>query len=364
MSIKQLRSSFELIKSRFQKLADDGSVGKAWLVHQNWVFDKQKQYEQKRQDFLRFADGYENVVEVGGVCFGVNSDCWGKSTGEYRASRHAKVVGWQVVQTVSKDASTLMKELPDAIKNRLWNRIGECQRPQDEMGFYWVASAFELAFHEISGSPLRSLRRYPLGDEMEIIASDKNEISFELSSHLWVSDSCPLGPVCDKAIFEEMTPFDAELLGLNPSRRINVPELEVDRARLNRLYKKKKPFDWYATFDNFAAASVLAVDVLLNWLDELEADPQPAAVVTVKTKQNEVAAEQSEPKSNRKRGRPPGSTKNDVDEDRRIWEAWGTGQYRTYAALASEKNLDADEIECALDRHRKKIAKSRRKKSG
>ena len=379
MSIKLLRSSFESIRSRFQKLAEDGSVGKAWMVHQYRDVD-----EPGRPDVFSHADDFNAKKGEVKTCLDIGpEDVFAKlPEGSYRARRTSQIIGWQAVKGASIDASIVSKTLPDLLKQRFWGAMSECRHADTDTGFHWVAITFELAFAEIKGSALRSVRHIPLGDGTTASIADKQglfqkQIGIPLVRYPGFSADQKLkvnipegggvivlhgGSGVDQIIQDLEKEWNGRKYG------VSLEKLEENRDSITaadeRFSRPKNPIDWYATFDNFAAASVLAVDVLLNWLDELEADPQPAAVVTVKTKQNEVAAEQSEPKSNRKRGRPPGSTKNDVDEDRRIWEAWGTGQYRTYAALASEKNLDADEIECALDRHRKKIAKSRRKKSG
>jgi hypothetical protein len=54
------------------------------------------------------------------------------------------------------------------------------------------------------------------------------------------------------------------------------------------------------------------------------------------------------PKTRRKRSDPK--------EDKLFAEAWATGQYRTYKALAKEKNTTTREVKLAIDRHRKRQA--------
>ena len=54
-----------------------------------------------------------------------------------------------------------------------------------------------------------------------------------------------------------------------------------------------------------------------------------------------------------KRGR---RTDTDVNGDRRIYEAWKSGHYRTYADLALELSRDVRDVILALGRHRKRIA--------
>jgi hypothetical protein len=58
-----------------------------------------------------------------------------------------------------------------------------------------------------------------------------------------------------------------------------------------------------------------------------------------------------QPAAPRKRGRPPTA---DQQEDRKIFEAWDTGNYPTYAHLARELNSKPKLVEMAVDRHRKR----------
>ena len=51
-------------------------------------------------------------------------------------------------------------------------------------------------------------------------------------------------------------------------------------------------------------------------------------------------------------GRKPDT---DIDADRRLSEAWQTGAYLTYAALATERRISKSEVRKAIDRHRKRI---------
>ena len=329
MSIKLLRSSFESIRSRFQKLAEDGSVGKAWIVHQYQDVD-----EPGRPDVFSHADDFNAKKGEIEICLDIGpKNVFAElPEGSYRARRTSQIIGWQAVKGASIDASIVLKTLPDLLKQRLWGALNECRHADTDTGFHWVAITFELAFAEIKGSALRSVRHIPLGGGMT-------------------------GSIADtEGIFPTQFIFPVEMLG-------GLEKWEEHRdlvtAADERLFRPKMPNDWYATFDNFAAASGLAVDILLNWLDELEADPQSAAVVTVKTKQPEVAAEQLEPR--RKPGRPLGSKKSDEAEDRRLWEAWGTRQYKSFAELGREifgrekNDADAENVKQAVDRHRKRL---------
>lgn len=60
-----------------------------------------------------------------------------------------------------------------------------------------------------------------------------------------------------------------------------------------------------------------------------------------------------------KRGRKKDSFTSDIKKDQRIAEAWKTGQYSTYAELATAFGMNKDEVKNALDRHRKRAGKRR-----
>jgi hypothetical protein len=71
-------------------------------------------------------------------------------------------------------------------------------------------------------------------------------------------------------------------------------------------------------------------------------------------------------KPKKKRGRPRDT---DPTADERMVDAWKTGQYPTYAALAQVQRTTKHEVEAAIDRHRHRInsrkqAGNRRKNSG
>lgn len=53
----------------------------------------------------------------------------------------------------------------------------------------------------------------------------------------------------------------------------------------------------------------------------------------------------------KRRGRPADT---DAKEDERIYTAWKTGHYRTYAELAAELRLNKRDVGLAIDRHEKR----------
>lgn len=72
-------------------------------------------------------------------------------------------------------------------------------------------------------------------------------------------------------------------------------------------------------------------------------------------KQGEGAAK-SAPKRRRKRGRPADT---DPKADKKIEDAWQTGQYRTHEDLAGALNTSRREVTAALDRQRKRRKRKR-----
>ncbi len=78
-------------------------------------------------------------------------------------------------------------------------------------------------------------------------------------------------------------------------------------------------------------------------------DVAPPAKPAVGKRVGEPATEMR--KLQPKRGRKPDT---DPKEDKRIAEAWATGQYRTFADLERELELDKGEGKRAVDRHRKR----------
>jgi hypothetical protein len=64
-------------------------------------------------------------------------------------------------------------------------------------------------------------------------------------------------------------------------------------------------------------------------------------------------------KSRNRRGRKPDPAI-DPKADKRVAEAWDSGQYKNYADLAHEFRCEAHEVRLAIDRHRKRECRKRR----
>lgn len=231
------RANLESIKRRFQRLAGNGSVGKAWLVHQ-FLKPGTGQYAingDYSSTIFEYLEGFPppNAVEY-----------VGEESGDFRefpdgiprapfakriAQKRVVIGGMKFIESPSKDASEALGELPDALEHRIW--------PEREQHFFrgnlndfifWYFAVFELARQPANKSKLSAPRNIPL----------------------------------------------------HPARKDLGWPASVQEAK-----DYHGSVDWFQRLDNFATASVLAVDVLLNWLDELEADPQLPAVVTGESKQ-------------------------------------------------------------------------------
>ncbi len=333
---QSFHENLESIKRRFQRLAGNGSVGKAWLVHQfaipgigqdgcnsdySSTIDESIEGfppQNPASEYIEYDSGNFRIWDATGLDTVQRSRLPGIAFTEYawRAARKRVVIeGLNFVESPSKDASKALDELPDTLKNRIW--------PEREQHFFsdinrddfirWYFAVFELASQ-----------------------------SFELVSF-------PAGK--SKLSAPRMVP-------LHPARKDLGWPASVQEAK-----DYHGSVDWFQRLDNFATASFLAVDVLLNWLDELEADPQPPAVVTGEAKQIDAAAKKTGTKTKGRRGRPPGSKIYDPAEAEKLFNAWKkSGQ--TLRDFCLKENLKHDDTFDATERHRKKIAKSRRKKSG
>ena len=66
----------------------------------------------------------------------------------------------------------------------------------------------------------------------------------------------------------------------------------------------------------------------------------------------------------RKRGRPKGSTKYDQKKDKRLYEAWNSGGYKTQKEVDDQFGETHGTTMSAVDRHRKKLAKDRERAEG
>ena len=133
--------NLESIQRRFQRLAGNGSVGKAWLVHQFAVTvigedgcnaDYSSTILESIEDFppqkpVSDYDGYDSgnfrIWDATGLDWVQRSRLPGIAFAEYAwdaARKRVVIEGLNFVESPSKDASKALDELPDTLKNRIW----------------------------------------------------------------------------------------------------------------------------------------------------------------------------------------------------------------------------------------------------
>jgi hypothetical protein len=104
---------------------------------------------------------------------------------------------------------------------------------------------------------------------------------------------------------------------------------------------------------------------LVNWLDEFTQDLQKArsaaesaCLVADDEPLPPPIAKPEQGKEKGGKGRKPKTrkTRSDPKADKIMFDAWGTGQYRTFDALAQAKGISNREAKLAIDRHRKREA--------
>ncbi len=220
-SLALLRSSFAGLRSRFQAAADRGAQSKAWLVHAIDSGDKTPSVFRRAKGFNPAKGG----LGVGSSCLGtmrVFAD--GRKEVQLPPScRWVQLEDWDSLQPAGDDAARLLDSLPGEIKARLWSGLPE--RSMLEKGLpLWGLAVFELANAKI-GPALRADRLVPSND----------------------SETTLLESVPDLRGW----PF-------------HLTDEQIAIVLEN---------GWYSTLDNFAAASVYAIDILLSWLDTAPVEP-------------------------------------------------------------------------------------------
>jgi hypothetical protein len=212
--IALLRSSFASLKSRFQAIADRGIPTKVWLI----------QHHSLEGDILGMIPGFKFGNSWGGASAS-NPGGWAilsdrKTEVEFpRFTRWVQFEGGSEtsLKPVSIDAARLLRVLPDKLLPRLWDNLPiGTDLANNEIA--WVDAVFELAWREVLGSPLRADKFVPMGIDTRV----------SLSSYA--------------AFFRDFRP--GEIPDLNP--------------------------DWFSTLDSFAIASVYAIDIISNWIDQAE----------------------------------------------------------------------------------------------
>ncbi len=212
-----LRSSFASLKSRFQATSDRGLPCKAWLVHAHTQDDGSP-------PIYGWADGFDlnrsgTAASRRGIRFGLKD---GRTIDEPSFRRKVQLTGGDDLSSPGVDAAQLLDDLPADVAARLWGRLPDGTELKGGLPL-WMLAVFELANANVVGVPLRAIRR----------AANSANSSVALDSLL---DG-----------FRDLLPEQSP------------PEFP----------------DWYATLDNFAVASVQAIDILQSWLaDELKRETE------------------------------------------------------------------------------------------
>ena len=209
-SLALLRSSFCSLKSRFQAMADRGSPCKAWLSHKhNQPTGSATSHKWIDMD----RGGFGTAASRQGMEFRLKD---GRTIDNPPFTRMVQMTGWNELTPPGDDAARLLQSqsLPAEVAARLWRQVPFGTELNGGLPL-WAMAVFEVANTNVTCSPLRAVRWVPLSGTER----------FELNS----LQEC----------FRHYLPTQ------------NPPEFP----------------DWFATLDNFAAASVQAIEVLLIWLD-------------------------------------------------------------------------------------------------
>lgn len=221
-----LRTSFASVRSRFQAIADRGLECKAWLIE---VHDHDAEVLFKRINGLK---GYACGIGVGAYC-------------DFpRMSRNHFQECWQTtIMPLADDASRLICQLPISLWDKLWAGLPNGATPHtsrsDISPWLWPDAVFELAFQDHEGSPLRAERNID-GDTLTRKTRSVRNSDSEIQR------TQPRSVVFEG--FPDMPRVMQAMESLNHPAAMNV--------------------SWYATINNFAAASVNAIDILMAWLAE------------------------------------------------------------------------------------------------
>ena len=131
-------------------------------------------------------------------------------------------------------------------------------------------------------------------------------------------------------------------------------------APVGRLPADDALLHWQATLPDVFTASMYACDVLLNWANNppTETSPSPASITPAddQAEQAEGVGEgrrqPAKPTPKRKHKRNGRPRQYDPKLDKRISDAWESGQYRSYKDMKREFEMSSKEIGNAIKRHR------------
>jgi len=122
------------------------------------------------------------------------------------------------------------------------------------------------------------------------------------------------------------------------------------------------PADVVLTDDLFRADVVAGLNRIAAAVEQIAAAAAEQRVTAIPSLGSNTPADPArQPNLRKKSGRHKGSVRTDLEDDRRIWEAWSSGRYKTHKDLARELHRKVKEIDGALDRerHRRKQSAAR-----
>lgn len=210
-ALVSLRSRFESLKSRFQAMADRGSPDKAWLIHAHDTGNGPSPVYGWADGFDVNRGGCEPAATRRGMVFGLKD---GRTIEIPPFTRWVQLTGYDELSLLGKKAARLLYDLPADVAARLWDRLPDGTELKGGLPL-WTLAVFELANANARDDPLHAFRLVPWSENERV-------------------------------------------------------ELESLRLEFREgILKQPAPsfFDWFSTLDNFSAASVEAIDILMSWLD-------------------------------------------------------------------------------------------------
>jgi hypothetical protein len=122
-------------------------------------------------------------------------------------------------------------------------------------------------------------------------------------------------------------------------------------AFVEALLERKEAGDVRRTRSEAVEPLQRVIDLAANWCRQ-QSPPPLALPDQGGTRQGEGK------KQKRGRGRKPDT---DPKADKRVWDAWESGEHEDLTALGNAFHMTKLEVRRALDRHRKRLAKRRRR---
>jgi hypothetical protein len=192
-------------------MADRAAPCKAWLIHVHIQ-------DGETSPIFGWADGFDwkrgglgKAASRRGILVGLKD---GRTIDNPPFTRWVQLSGWDELSSLGNDAARMLEDLPAEVVARLWSRLPYGTELAGGLPL-WTLAVFEVAGAKVVGSPLRAVRMVPNSECSRVALDSLGE---------WYRDWQPAQ---------------------------SPPQFP----------------DWFATLDNFAAASVHAIIVLMSWLD-------------------------------------------------------------------------------------------------